>query len=94
MRTIFRAVVVCIAISVPLGLAAEPEATRKTEKLRQPNLAAAQILIQEAHAKLEAAHKANEPDAGGHAAKAKEHLAKALEEIKLATEATKEKGKR
>jgi hypothetical protein len=91
--SIFRSVVVCLAIAAPLGLAVakESEPPAKTVKSRHPNLAAAQVLIAEAFAKLEAAQKANEYDLDGHAAKAKALLTQASEEIKKAAQAANEK---
>ena len=99
--SILRSVVICLAIAAPLGLAVAKEEAPATnvKKSRHPNLAAAQILISEAFAKLEAAQKANEYDLDGHAAKAKALLSQAADEIKKAAEAAnakdgKEKGKR
>ena len=86
--SIFRSVVVCLAIAAPLGLAvAKDETPTKKPAARHPNLSAAQILISEAFSKLEAAQKANEYDLGGHAAKAKALLQQAADEVKLAAEA-------
>jgi hypothetical protein len=88
--SIFRSVVVCLAIAAPLGLAVAKEQEKPAtdvKKARHPNLAAAQILISEAFAKLEAAQKANEYDLDGHAAKAKTLLSQAADEIKLAAAA-------
>jgi hypothetical protein len=54
---------------------------------RHPNLKKAQLLIQQAVAKVSAAQVANEFDMDGHAAKAKDLLDQAYVEIKLAAEA-------
>jgi hypothetical protein len=54
---------------------------------RHPNLNAAQRLMEQAVAKIDAAQQANEFDMNGHAAKAKDLLGKAYEEVKLAAEA-------
>ncbi len=51
---------------------------------RHPNLAAAQRLVDQAFAKIEAAQRANEFDLGGHAAKAKDLLQQANSELKEA----------
>jgi hypothetical protein len=51
---------------------------------RHPNLNAAQRLMEQAVAKIDAAQQANEFDMSGHAAKAKDLLGKAYEEVKLA----------
>lgn len=51
---------------------------------RHPNLNAAQRLMEQAVAKIDAAQQANEFDMNGHAAKAKDLLGKAFEEVKLA----------
>lgn len=53
---------------------------------RNPNLAAAQRLIDQAISRIDAAQQANEYDMGGHAAKAKEFLSRANEELKAAAE--------
>ena len=60
---------------------------------KHPNLNAAQKLIQQATAKIEAAQKANEFDLDGHAKKAKELLEQASAELKLAAEAADKKNK-
>jgi hypothetical protein len=54
---------------------------------RNPNLRAAQDLINQAIDRISAAQKANEFDMGGHAAHAKDLLLQAKREIKLAAEA-------
>ncbi len=54
---------------------------------RHPNLVAAQELIENAIAKVQAAQRANEFDMGGHAARAKALLEQASEQIRLAAEA-------
>jgi hypothetical protein len=54
---------------------------------RHPNLAAAQVLIDEAVGKIDAAQRSNANDMEGHAARAKELLIQARGEIKLAAEA-------
>jgi len=54
---------------------------------RHPNLNAAQRLMEQAVAKIDAAQGANEFDMNGHAAKAKELLGKAYDEVKMAAEA-------
>jgi hypothetical protein len=54
---------------------------------RHPNLAAAQVFIEQAMDKVTAAQQANEYDMNGHAAKAKELLSQAYREIKLAAQA-------
>jgi len=54
---------------------------------RNPNLAAAQRLSQEAWEKITAAQQANEWDMEGHAAKAKELLDQVNKELKMAAEA-------
>ena len=59
---------------------------RNVSRVRHPNLAAAQVLIEKAIAKVSAAQLANEFDMGGHAAKAKALLDEAYTEIKLAAE--------
>ena len=53
---------------------------------KHPNLAEAQDLIYEAHAKIRAAQQANEFDMDGHAKKALDFLASAAESIKKAAE--------
>ena len=57
---------------------------RNVSRARHPNLAAAQVLIEKAIAKVSAAQQANEFDMNGHAAKAKALLDEAYAEIKLA----------
>ncbi|MBX3158177.1 MAG: hypothetical protein KF773_19575 [Deltaproteobacteria bacterium] len=79
----------CIAIALPAGLA---QGDMKKKSGGAPNLAAAQILVQEAQAKLDAAHKSGEPDAGGYAAKAREHLRKAAEQLELAMPSADKRG--
>lgn len=51
---------------------------------RHPNLMAAQRLMEQATARIDAAQQANEWDMGGHAAKAKELLGQAYEQVKMA----------
>ena len=51
---------------------------------RHPNLAAAQLLIDQAISRVDAAQQANEYDMDGHAARARELLARANHEITLA----------
>ena len=81
-----RPLVIVLAIAAPVGFAVAQKS--KTDgKYSHPNLMAADRLVQQAYAKLEAAQKANEYDLGGHAAKAKDLLKQAQEEIKLATKA-------
>jgi hypothetical protein len=60
---------------------------------RNPNLAAAQVLIEQAMEKVTVAQRANEYDMGGHAAKAKELLSQAYREIKLAARAANRNGR-
>ena len=54
---------------------------------RHPNLNAAQRLMEQATAKMDAAQQANEFDMKGHAQKAKDLLAQAYSEVKQAAEA-------
>jgi hypothetical protein len=63
----------------------QPE--RDVSPTRHPNLAAAQLLIDEAFNRISDARRANEWDMDGHAAKAKEFLDQANRELKLAAEA-------
>jgi hypothetical protein len=57
---------------------------RNISARKHPNLAAAQRLIVQASAKIDAAQQANEFDMGGHAAKAKQLLDQASDELKAA----------
>jgi hypothetical protein len=59
---------------------------RNVSRVRHPNLAAAQVLIEKARNKVSAAQVANEFDLDGHAAKAKDLLDQAYAEIKRAAE--------
>jgi hypothetical protein len=63
---------------------------RNVSRVRHPNLAAAQVLIEKARNKVSAAQVANEFDMDGHAAKAKDLLDQAYAEIKRAAEAANE----
>jgi hypothetical protein len=76
-----------------LGLVASGVAiAENVDPNRHPNLAAAQVLIEQAMDKVTAAQQANEYDMGGHAAKAKELLGQAYREIKLAALAANRNG--
>jgi hypothetical protein len=54
---------------------------------KHPNIAAAQVLVEQAFKKISAAQRANEFDMDGHAAKAKDLLEQANSELKQAAEA-------
>lgn len=88
--SLFRSVAVLVAIAIPAGLAQGDKKPGKGGGA--PNLSAAQILVQEAQAKLEAAQKAGEFDADGYAAKAKEHLGKAAEQLNLSMQSVDKRG--
>lgn len=60
---------------------------RDVSRMRHPNIAAAQRLVDQAYAKIVAAQQANEWDMNGHAQKAKELLDQANHELKEAAEA-------
>ena len=77
--------IICIAV-VLLTLSIAVNA-RDVSRVRHPNLAAAQTLIERAISKVSAAQTANEFDMRGHAAKAKTLLDQAYTEIKLSAEA-------
>ena len=55
---------------------------------KHPNIAAAQMHVEQAYNKIVAAQEANEWDLDGHAAKAKELLDQANNELKKAAEAS------
>ena len=76
------------------GLAlAKDKPEQNVSAKKHPNIAAAQKLISEAFAKIEAAQKSNEYDMEGHAAKAKELLEQSAAELKQAAEAANENKK-
>jgi hypothetical protein len=72
------------------GIAVAKEPVRNVSKVKHPNIAAAQKLVDQAYAKITAAQKANEYELGGHAAKAKDLLEQANTELKAAAEESNE----
>jgi hypothetical protein len=60
---------------------------RDVSRMRHPNIAAAQRLVDQAYAKIIAAQQANEWDMNGHAQRAKDLLDQANRELKAAAEA-------
>ncbi|MFO0747792.1 MAG: hypothetical protein U1F43_19320 [Myxococcota bacterium] len=79
-----------IISTVSLGGVAMAKPTPNTSAKKHPNLHSAQVLIEKAYKKVEAAQKANEFDLGGHAQKAKELLDQANAELKAAAEVSNE----
>jgi len=69
------------------GMAMAQKPVDNISDKKNPNLAAAQRLSQEAWGKIGVAQKANEWDMEGHAAKAKDLLDQVNKELKLAAEA-------
>lgn len=61
---------------------------------RHPDIAAAQKLSQQAHAKITRAQRANRYDMEGHAQNAKELLEQVNDELKLAAQAANRNGRR
>ena len=85
-RSVLRNLLIgCVVIGL-LSIGATAH-SRNVSRVRHPNLAAAQVLIEKARHKVTAAQVANEFDLDGHAAKAKDLLDQAYSEIKLAAEA-------
>jgi hypothetical protein len=79
---------ILLSSALVLGLAASGVTVAQiVNQNRHPNLAAAQVLIDQAYAKITAAEQANEFDMGGHAANAKHFLSKANAEIQVAARA-------
>jgi hypothetical protein len=79
---------VFLSSALVLGLAASGVTIAQiVNQNRHPNLAAAQVLIDQAYTKINAAEQANEFDMDGHAANAKHFLSKANAEIQLAARA-------
>jgi hypothetical protein len=84
---------VLLTCALVLGLVAcGVTVAQNVDPNRHPNLAAAQVLIEQAMEKVTVAQRANEYDMGGHAAKAKELLSQAYGEIKLAARAANRNG--
>ena len=92
MKKILASVVLCGALlgGGLAGSAIAKEPVRNVSAKKHPNIAAAQKLVTQAYAKVEAAQKANEFDLGGHAQKAKELLDQVNQELKLAAETVNE----
>ncbi len=82
-RVTLVSVLVCLLAAGAL-FAAKP--VRNVSMQKHPNLAAAQMDVDQAWNKIVAAQQANEFDLAGHAAKAKELLDQANKELKLAAE--------
>ena len=80
---------VLLTCALVLGLVAcGVTVAQNVDPNRHPNLAAAQVLIEQAMDKVDVAQRTNEYDMDGHAAKAKELLSQAYREIKLAAKAS------
>ena len=86
MKKKMLASILALAVAAPIGIA-----FAKGEMKGHPNLIAAQTLIKDAYAKIQAAQKANEYDMGGHAKKAEDALKTAVDEIHMAAEVANEK---
>jgi hypothetical protein len=85
LKKIFATSTVAIAlIATGFGIAQAP--VQNINSRRNPNLAAAQHLIDQAFGKIADAQRANEFDMDGHAQKAKELLDQASHELKAAAE--------
>lgn len=84
-RATLVSILVCLVVAGAL-YAAKPVHNVSAQK--HPNLAAAQMDVDQAWNKIVAAQQANEFDLAGHAAKAKELLDQANRELKLAAEAS------
>ena len=85
-RHIFAVGTVSLAlVGVGFGIAQAP--IRNIDPKRNPNLAAAQRLIDDAYHKISDAQRANEFDMSGHAQRAKELLDQANRELGKAAEA-------
>ncbi len=82
MKKLVTSTFLCVALLGGTALAKDP--VRNVSAKKHPNIAAAQKLVTQAFAKIEAAQKANEFDLGGHAQKAKDLLSQANDELKLA----------
>jgi hypothetical protein len=79
-----RIFLLCLVGLFGLSLLCYAETATNINPARHPNLAKAQVLVDQAYDRIVAAQKANEFDLGGHAAKAKGHLEQASKELKLA----------
>jgi len=78
-------------VAIALSCAGAVLAQRPVENVspkKHPNIAAAQMHVEQAYNKIVAAQEANEWDLDGHAKKAKELLDEANRELKLAAEAS------
>jgi len=80
-----------IAALIGGGTALAKEPVRNVSAKKHPNIAAAQKLVAEAYAKIEAAQKANEYDLEGHAQNAGDALRVANDELRLAAETANKK---
>jgi hypothetical protein len=87
MRTnkLFLGSLFCVALICAAALFAQKPLPNIDSKLH-PNLAEAQLHIQQAWEKVDVAQKDNKDELGDHAQKAKQHLQEAHEELKLAAE--------
>ena len=81
----FIAPLLGLLLLVATVVIAQPK--RNVSAARHPNLAAAQLLSQQAYEKIEEAQRANEWDMDGHAQKAKELLEQVNNHLKMAAEA-------
>ena len=86
-KSSFKIFTIAIGISTVLLFACASTQNYQVSHSRHPNLADAQIAIENATEKLNAAQAANDFDMDGHAEKAKELLKQAYIEIKYAAEA-------